>query len=319
MDGLLPLSWPALAFVLGALVGSFLNVVIARLPEGESIVLPGSRCPHCRTPIPPYLNVPILSWIVLRGRCRSCRVPISPRYPLVELLTALLFTACAVRFGPTPAGGLAMAFAAAMVAVTFVDIDIWEIPDEISLPGAIIGAAASPWAFGTPWWSGAMGAALGGLSLLLVRWAYQWIRGEEGMGLGDVKLIAMIGAFVGPGGLLPTIMVASLSGTVVGSVVLWAGRESDAAAEPSKQSEIPEPSDGDAPGGVPRPVAPAAEGRSSPEDPSGQPEDLSGPGLEDGEDWEPPPNAVPFGPFLALGGLTQLLMGPALQGIFPFA
>lgn len=274
----------------GALVGSFLNVVIARLPAGESIVHPGSRCPRCKSPIRPWHNVPILSWVLLRGRCRSCKAPISARYPLVELLTAFLFWACAVRFGPTPAAGVAMLFAACMVVITFIDIDIWEIPDEISLPGVVVGGLVRPWVFDVPWWSGWVGAALGGLSLLFVRWGYQLARGREGMGLGDVKLIAMIGAFVGAGGLLPTILVASFSGTIIGVFVLaFGGSEAE---EDGAEAAEPVPSG-------PAETTSAEGGPEASED--------------DEEDWEPPPNAVPFGPFLALGGLTQMLLGPAIQ------
>lgn len=349
MDAPLPVPWPALAFVLGALVGSFLNVVVARVPAGESIIWPGSRCPTCRTPIPPHLNVPILSWLWLRGRCRHCKTRIPARYPMVELLTAALFTACAVRFGFSAGAWLAMAFAAALVAVTFVDIDIWEIPDEISLPGIAVGVLLAPPAFAMPWWAGAAGATLGAASLLSVRWIYQLLRGQEGMGLGDVKLIAMIGAFVGPAGLLPTILVASLSGTVIGALVLWLGPsgptegDTDGQADGQADGAPPEAEIERRPSaevGVPKAAsddsdAAGSDGAREPSNAGSEPNEHSVPSPppsetsptlgsaekrsettagpeEDEDDWEPPENAVPFGPFLALGGLTQLLMGPVV-------
>src|SRR5262245_4850937 len=150
-----------IAFVLGALVGSFLNVVIHRLPQGMSIIRPRSHCPKCGDMIPGWLNVPIASWIVLRGKCRKCRAPISPRYPLVELLTALLFVAAVSRFGLSLATLAAIIMSCGLIVITFVDIDIWEIPDEISLPGIVIGAALRPFAFGAPWYDGILGAAVG--------------------------------------------------------------------------------------------------------------------------------------------------------------
>ncbi|MGF1511567.1 MAG: prepilin peptidase [Myxococcota bacterium] len=270
-------SLPLLAAILGALVGSFLNVVIARCPHGESIVWPGSRCPHCADPIPWYLNVPVLSWLALGGRCRQCRRPISLRYPVVELLTALLFVACAARYGVhwgTPFGWL---FVSGLVVTTFVDLDHWEIPDEISLPGIVLGCLLRPGVFDVPWWSGIVGALLGGGFLWLVRGFYLLLRRVEGMGLGDVKLLAMIGAFLGPGSLLPVILVSSVFGSVIGFIALLAARDphpSEIRPEASTEAEVPD----------------------------GGPD----------EGWTPPPNAIPFGPFLALGGIAQMLLGPWL-------
>lgn len=274
--------WVALVF--GLLVGSFLNVVIARVPAGESIAFPGSKCPKCQTPIAWYQNVPVLSWVALRGRCAACKAPISFRYPIIEILTGTLFMACAVRFGFSWASLFAFAFAGGLVVITFVDIDIWEIPDEVSLPGILIGVLCRPLVFEVPWWSGLVGAALGAGALWTIRFTYEVLRGEEGMGLGDVKLIGMIGAFLGPGGLLPTIIIASFSGTIVGVVLILAGdgrAEADGAA-----AETEDGSPGEA---------------------------ASGEEAEDEEEWTPPANAVPFGPFLALGGLTYLLMEPAIR------
>lgn len=286
--------WAALAF--GLLVGSFLNVVIARLPAGESIVFPGSKCPKCQVAITWYQNIPVLSWLLLRGRCAACRAPISIRYPIIELLTGVLFMACAVRFGPSWASLFAFVFAGGLVVITFVDIDIWEIPDEVSLPGILIGCAFRPLVFDVPWWSGLAGAALGAGALWLVRLTYEVLRGQEGMGLGDVKLIGMIGAFVGPGGLLPTIIVASFSGTIIGVVLLVAGGGNEVAAEAEALAEAEAGTEpGDEPGDEPGEADEAAAGE------------------DDEEDWTPPAHAVPFGPFLALGALTHLLLEPAIN------
>ncbi|MEO1335641.1 MAG: prepilin peptidase, partial [Myxococcota bacterium] len=157
-----PVPFPVLMGLLGALVGSFLNVVILRLPEGKSIVYPPSSCPKCGDRIPPWLNIPILSWLVLRGRCRACKTPISVRYPLIELLTTLLFVAVARRFGIEPATVAGVILVSGLIVITFIDIDYFEIPDEISIWGTLVGCLIRPWAFDVPWWSGLVGAALGG-------------------------------------------------------------------------------------------------------------------------------------------------------------
>jgi leader peptidase (prepilin peptidase)/N-methyltransferase len=279
----------ALLFGLGAIVGSFLNVVIARLPEGESIVSPRSRCPGCRTMIPWYLNIPILSWIALRGRCKWCKRPISLRYPVVELLTAALFLAVGRRFGWSLATLAGLILAGSLVAIAFIDMDIWEIPDEIAIPGAVIGVLLRPLAFRVAWYDGLLGAAIGAAFLAGVRGLFFLLRKKEGMGLGDVKLIAMIGAFVGPLGLAPAILVASAVGTVIGGIVLFANR-----------GQLAEP----------RPPAAAKEDTGPP--PAEPSESSAEPPNDDEEDWVPPRGAVPFGPFLAIGALTQFLIGPVL-------
>lgn len=284
--------WSVVAFVLGAAIGSFLNVVIVRLPAGESVVRPRSKCPRCGDMIPGWLNIPILSWFVLRGRCRACRLPISVRYPVVELLTALLFLAAVSRFGPTLAAFTACVLASGLVVITFVDIDIWEIPDEISLPGIIAGAVLRPFAFGAPWWDGLAGAALGAFSLWALRALYELVRKQEGLGLGDLKLLAMIGAFLGPAGLLPTVLIASFSGAIVGIVLVLAGRRSAGEPEPA----------GPRPASDTPPAVPEAS--------------RQGPSEEEEDDWVPPKNALPFGPFLALGALAQLFFGPGLMRLF---
>jgi len=216
----------ALAALLGLLIGSFLNVVIYRMPRGMSVVLWRSRCPHCGHEIRFFDNVPVLSWLWLRGRCRDCRAPISPRYPLVEALTGALFALLALRFGAQPALAFRMFFAAAMVAVVFIDLEHQIIPDRITLPGTALGLLAS--VFGPPGLrDAALGAAVGGGWLYLVGLAYRKLRGVEGMGGGDVKLGLMLGAFTGWQGAVFAVLAASAAGTLVG-LGLIAGRRASA-------------------------------------------------------------------------------------------
>ena len=204
------------AFAFGAAMGSFANVLIYRLPAGLSIVSPGSRCPSCSAQIRWFDNIPIVSYFILRGRCRGCRTTISPRYPLVEALSGFLFAAVVFRVGIQPATAALALFAWALVVITFIDLDHRIIPDVISLPGTMLGLAFSfvP-GFPRPVDS-AVGVAIGAGFLFLVLYAYEKIMGEEGMGLGDVKLLAMIGAFLGWQALPVTILVSSLTGSLVG-------------------------------------------------------------------------------------------------------
>lgn len=213
------------AFAFGAAMGSFGNVVIFRLPQGQSVVSPGSRCPSCGTPIRWYDNVPIVSYLLLRAKCRSCGAPISIRYPLVEALTGVLFAGLAWRVGAGLQTVVLGIFCWALVVVTFIDLDHRIIPDVISLPGVVIGAAASllP-GFPRPADS-LIGLAAGGGFLFLVLFAYEKIMKDQGMGMGDVKLLAMIGAFLGWQALPVTILVASITGTVTGVVFALAKGE----------------------------------------------------------------------------------------------
>jgi leader peptidase (prepilin peptidase)/N-methyltransferase len=243
-------AFAAVAALFGALVGSFLNVVIHRLPRGESLVRPGSRCPACGRAIKPWNNVPLLAWLWLRGRCRDCGTRIPVRYPLVEALTAALFAGIALRFGATPMAPLWMAFGAALLAVAAIDLDHRVIPDEISLGGLAVGLTLAPAtrvvegaAASAAWGQAASGALLGGGLLWVVGFLHaracaasgrrfeHWPGGDEafprpgsldywtwfpGMGFGDVKLLAMIGAFLGPAGVLQTLVAASLAGLLFG-------------------------------------------------------------------------------------------------------
>jgi len=209
-----------LAFVVGTCIGSFLNVCIYRLPADESVIHPGSRCPHCGKAIAWYDNVPLFSWMWLRARCRACHASIPVRYPLVEAAAGVLALLALVTFGATPMALVAFVFTAALLLITFVDFDHQFIPDEISLPGIVVGLAAS-FLTGAPTPREAvLGALVGGGALWLVAWSYMRATGVEGMGLGDVKLLAMIGAFLGWRAIPAVLIVASLTGSAVGLVLI---------------------------------------------------------------------------------------------------
>jgi leader peptidase (prepilin peptidase)/N-methyltransferase len=213
-----------LAFIFGAVVGSFLNVCIARIPNGESIVHPGSRCPNCKAPIPFYFNLPLLSYWVLRGRCRSCGERISPRYFVVELLMAGLSLALFYRFGFGFVYFASFVLVAALVVISFIDLDVRVVPDVISLPGIVVGLLLSVVGYfivgessivPSPL-SSLIGILAGGGFLLATAWIYEKITGVEGMGGGDIKLLAMIGAFLGWPSIPITLFFASLVGSIVG-------------------------------------------------------------------------------------------------------
>ena len=213
---------PVFVTLMGLLIGSFLNVCIHRLPLGESIVWPASRCPHCRALLRPYDNIPVISFLILRGRCRACRGPISPQYPVVEVLTAGVFFA-AYWLYPWPLMFQRIVFGCAMIVLFFVDLEHHRLPNEITLPGILVGVACS---FFMPpgWLSSLVGMLVGGGSLWLLGWVWFLIRHEEGMGFGDVKMLAMIGAFLGWKLMLATLMVSTILGSIVG-VGLIVGRK----------------------------------------------------------------------------------------------
>jgi leader peptidase (prepilin peptidase)/N-methyltransferase len=227
----------ALFFLVGIVVGSFLNVCITRIPEGVSIVTPPSHCPRCATPIKPYDNVPILGWLWLHGKCRSCRLPISPMYPLVELFTGLLFVLCYWEFGLTQATVKWLFFTCLIIILAVTDLRVRLLPDLVNGPGFAAGLLFSvvvpPREGIAPWliWSvfhqlprrpilglveGLLGAALGSLLLWSAAALYRLLRGREGMGMGDVKMMAMVGAFLGVRGALLTILLGTFLGTVMG-------------------------------------------------------------------------------------------------------
>jgi leader peptidase (prepilin peptidase) / N-methyltransferase len=266
-----PLVLGVAVTLVGLCVGSFLNVVIHRLPlmmeaewkaecasiEGReapaadrlNLFTPPSRCPSCKAPVRPWQNVPLVSWLVLRGRCASCRTPISARYPLVELLGGALALLMAWRFGYSTALLAALVYAWALLALTFIDYDTQLLPDDITLPLLWLGLIANAAGTFTDLQSAVMGAVAGYLVLWLVYWAFKLIARKEGMGYGDFKLLAAIGAWTG-WQVLPFVIVLSAGlGAVIGSLALWASKR-DAGSR------------------------------------------------------------VPFGPFLALGGIGALVWGP---------
>lgn len=204
------------AFVLGAVIGSFLNVCIYRIPAGQSVVSPPSSCPNCDAGIRWFQNIPILSWLILRGRCAQCKIRISTRYPLIELLNGVLFVFVVAAFGLSWPTVIYWLFVSVLVVITFIDLDHQLIPDVISLPGIFVGFICSffiPW---IGWLDSLFGILLGGGLLMLIALAYEYLAKREGMGGGDIKLLAMLGAFLGWKAIFPVVFIASLVGTVVG-------------------------------------------------------------------------------------------------------
>lgn len=214
-------------FVLGSVVGSFANVCVLRIPTGESIVWPGSRCPECQTLIRAYDNVPLLAWLLwLKGRCRSCKAQISFRYFLIELITALAAVGLFFRVGLGVEWLILFVFVTALIIITFIDLDHRIIPDVISLPGILIGFLCSFIAGPGPT-SSIIGILTGGGILLAIAWGYERATGREGMGGGDIKLLGMIGAFLGWKAVPFTMLLSSLTGSVVGvSLMWWTGSDS---------------------------------------------------------------------------------------------
>jgi len=214
----------AYAAVFGLIVGSYLNVVIYRLPRHLSTVLPRSRCPGCGAPIRARDNLPVVSWLLLGGRCRDCGARISPRYPLIEAATAALFVGCVAAFGVSVAAVAAALFGSLLIALAAIDVEHLLLPDRLTLPGIAIGFALQPFLPWGGWRSALLGALLGGGILLALSAAWLLLRGEEGMGMGDVKMLAMIGAFLGWKGMAVTLFSASLLGAIVGLALLGRSR-----------------------------------------------------------------------------------------------
>ena len=236
-----------LAFVGGAIIGSFLNVVAYRLPRGESLARPASRCPACETPIKPYDNIPVLSWLLLRGRCRACGARISPRYPIVEAVTGLLCAAVVVSKGADSDVWLGLAFVLVLVPITLIDLDVRLIPNSLTLVGAVAALVIQAIVDPDMLVEALIAAVAAGGFLLIAVLAY-----PRGMGLGDVKLAAMMGLYLGRA-VAPAMFVALLAGTIVGAVI------------------------------------------------------IARVGVEQGRK-----TAIPFGPYLALGGLVGLFAGDAI-------
>lgn len=261
MPSALPIFLDVYALLLGLVTGSYLNVVIYRLPRELSTVLPRSRCPACGSQIRAWDNIPVLSWFLLRGRCRDCRAKISLRYPFIEALTGALFVASVERFGLSFDALVAALFCCLMITLAMIDIDHFLLLDRITLPGVVVGIVAQLWLSGgflSPWpglWGGLIGAAVGGGILLAAYGGWWLLRREEGLGLGDVKMLAMMGAFLGWRGVLVSLLVSSLAGSLFGLTMLAVGRGS----------------------------------------------------LR---------TKIPFGAFLAVGGLVALFFGPALIALY---
>ena len=227
----------AVVLLIGLLVGSFLNVCIVRLPRGRSIVSPPSHCPRCKTKIRFYDNIPVVSCMLLRGRCRSCGEPISWRYPLVELMNGLFYLWIVHEFWITGEAVLLMALCSSLIVITFIDFDFQIIPDVITFPGMLLGVLLGPF-FMQPlseplpfqlghllpqtgllllgFLNSVIGLLCGALPLFTIGWLWEKLRHEEGMGGGDVKLMGMIGSFLGWKGAFLAIFLGAIVGSIVG-------------------------------------------------------------------------------------------------------
>jgi len=234
---------PFFFFLFGIVIGSFLNVCISRIPEGLSIVSPGSRCPRCLTPIKPYDNIPVFGWLILRGKCRNCGLPISPMYPLVEFATGLIFVLTLHEYGVSLPTLKWLIFSSLIIILVVTDLRVRLLPDLVNFPGMAMGlvfafripipdstagmlfflAGFRSFPFQSDLFFNVLNAVLGALLGSMLLWGaaalYKLVRKQEGMGMGDVKMMAMVGAFLGPRGAFLTILLGTLLGTVIG--VLW--------------------------------------------------------------------------------------------------
>ncbi len=207
-------------FLIGAAIGSFLNVCIRRIPAGESLALPASHCPQCLHPIRVYDNIPLISYLILRGKCRNCGERISLQYPLVELLTAVLALLLFWKFGLSLKFLLAFIFTGVLIVITFIDLEHQIIPDVLTLPGIPLSLLAAVLGMGVPLLDAALGLLIGGGILYAIAFGYQLIAKREGMGGGDIKLLAMLGAFCGWKSLFFILLVSSFLGALVGITVM---------------------------------------------------------------------------------------------------
>jgi leader peptidase (prepilin peptidase) / N-methyltransferase len=205
--------------IMGALIGSFLNVCIHRLPRGASIVWPASACPSCGRDLAWFENIPIVSYLVLGGRCRTCRKAISGRYPVIESLTALMFAAAWWNYGPGVLLVSRLLFGCTLIVLFAIDLEHHLLPNVITLPGIVVGFAFSL-VTEPGWLDSLIGIVAGGGVLYAIAEVYFRVRHEEGLGMGDVKMLAMIGAFIGWKLMLVTLMMASLAGAVIGLLLI---------------------------------------------------------------------------------------------------
>lgn len=221
----------------GLIVGSFLNVVVARLPHRKSLVSPPSHCPQCQAKIKWYDNFPVFSYLFLRGQCRECHTKISVRYPIIELLTAFLFLVVKVRFGYSWVLWIRdFPFIAILIATTFIDLEHRLIPDPLSLGGLVLGLATSFFDPVLGFVPALMGAGVGFIFFYGMAWYYQKRTGRSGLGGGDIKFLAMLGAFLGVKGVITTVLVSSVTGTVIGLTWAWIQKRKDPSQSMMKTS-----------------------------------------------------------------------------------
>ncbi len=221
------LSPELIILIFGTCIGSFLNVCICRIPENRSIITPGSSCPDCNSKIPFYYNIPVLSYIFLMGRCKFCKQTISMRYPLIEALTGIFALLLFYKFNLTPAFVYWFVFISVLITISFIDIDHQIIPDIISLPGILIFASSFYFLPEMTIKNVIFGILIGGGSLYSVALFYYLLKKQEGMGGGDIKLLAMIGAATGVKGVLFTIFAGSLLGTMAGIAIMIYTKSAD--------------------------------------------------------------------------------------------
>jgi len=225
-EGALRFAVAAWVVAVGAAVGSFLNVVVARVPEGESVVRPRSRCLACRRPIAWYDNLPVVSWVLLRGRCRACDARISPRYVVIEVLGAAAAWLAWRRHGLSIEAAVELAFVAVLLALAAIDVDRWELPYQLTRPLVVLGLAASALSF-TPargFSASALGGAIGFGAFWIVRKLGLLLAKREAMGVGDLWLLSGLGAYLGAAPLLPVVMLASIQGSLVGLALMALGK-----------------------------------------------------------------------------------------------
>jgi leader peptidase (prepilin peptidase)/N-methyltransferase len=215
-----PMLEPFMVFVFGLIIGSFCNVVIYRLPQGKSIIRPGSHCRSCASPIRPWDNIPVVSYLLLKGRCRDCKERFSPRYLVVELTSGVLYLLLWKKFGLTVPFAIYALFASGLLIITFIDLDHKIIPNIITLPGLTIGLGLSVWGLPITPLASVLGLLVGGTLFYLIA-----VISKGGMGGGDIKLIAMIGAFLGWQGALFTIFSGALLGSLVGMMLMLLGKK----------------------------------------------------------------------------------------------
>ena len=212
-----------IVLLFGAVIGSFLNVCIYRLPREESVAWPASHCPSCRKSIAVYDNIPIVSYLLLRGHCRGCQSPISIRYPLVEAANAVGYVGVFWMFGFTPVAWAYAALVSALIVVTGTDLSHTMIPDAVTLPGIVVGLLCAALILPITLMESLMGILVGGALLWFLAWISPYVFGKEGMGGGDIKLMAMVGAFIGWQPVLLAIMIGSFLGSVIGGALMISG------------------------------------------------------------------------------------------------